>query len=192
MGVTTLDIAWAGQSVVEGRTEAAARHGDRAAWNELIARHDRRVVLVLLSHGVLPAEAKELAQEAWLRLIRQADARKLERLELPGLVVRQALYLARSESRRMRPEDAPADASPPTVDSAETRYVTLERLARARERLATLPHSARAVFELLYGEPHLSHAEVAARVGLSVQRVRQIICEVRKELRAELEEGTGE
>jgi RNA polymerase sigma-70 factor (ECF subfamily) len=36
----------------------------------------------------------------------------------------------------------------------------------------------------------LSHAEVAKKVGLSLQRVRQILCEVRKELREALE-GEG-
>jgi RNA polymerase sigma-70 factor (ECF subfamily) len=39
------------------------------------------------------------------------------------------------------------------------------------------------VFRLAYGGEGLSHAEVARRVGLSLQRVRQILCEVRAKLR---------
>ena len=182
-----MDITLEG-SVLEGATEAAARTGDRSAWTELIARHNRRVVLSLLAHGVLPAQAKEMAQEAWLRLITQADAKKLPRLELPGLAIRQALFLARSEARK--PGSSPEaleDVPESAIDSAETQFFDRERLQKAHERLQDLSPSARAVFERLYGDPQLSHAEVAARVGLSVQRVRQIVCEVRKVLRAELE-----
>ena len=184
-----MDITLEG-SVLEGATEAAARTGDRGAWTELIARHNRRVVLSLLAHGVLPAQAKEMAQEAWLRLITQADAKKLPRLELPGLAIRQALFLARSEARKPGQGTESLDDVPEAaIDSAETQFFDRERLQQAHERLQDLSPSARAVFERLYGDPQLSHAEVAARVGLSVQRVRQIVCEVRKVLRAELEAG---
>ena len=43
--------------------------------------------------------------------------------------------------------------------------------------------SAQNVFRTVYEEPGLSHSEAAAKLGLSVQRVRQVICEVRKKLR---------
>ncbi len=174
----------------EGATEEAARFGDRAAWTELIGRHNRRVVLSLLAQGILPAQAKEIAQEAWLRLITQADAKKLDRLELPGLAIRQATFLARSEARKAGQSTVPLEEAPEAnTESPEALYLTREKLHKARERLNDFSPSARAIFERLYGDPHLSHAEVAAQVGLSVQRVRQVICEVRKVLRAELEGG---
>ena len=183
-----MDITLQGSVMMESATEAAARKGDRGAWTELITRHNRRVVLSLLAHGVLPAQAKEMAQEAWLRLITQADAQKLDRLELPGLAIRQALFLARSEARKPgQAHESLEDQPEAAMESAESSFFTRERLQKAHERLQDLSPSARAVFERLYGDPQLSHAEVAARVGLSVQRVRQIVCEVRKVLRAELE-----
>lgn len=189
MRVAMLDMPFPGADASESPTEASARGGDREAWNELIARHNRRVVLVLMGAGLPPSQARDVAQEAWLRLIRQADAGKLERLQLPGLAVRQALFLARSEARKPGNATVELDASPVpgAVESPEARFLAVERLTRARARLAELSPSAQKVFGLLYGEPHLSHAEIAARIGLSVQRVRQIICEVRKELRADLE-----
>jgi RNA polymerase sigma factor (sigma-70 family) len=191
MRVAMLDMPFTGAEAAESQTETSARSGDRGAWNALIARHDRRVVLTLLGAGLLPAQARDVAQEAWLRLIRQADAGKLARLQLPGLVVRQALFLAQSVARKGGAAVVDADPSTSvTVESPEARYLAAERLTRAKARLAELSPSAQKVFELLYGEPHLSHAEIAARIGLSVQRVRQIICEVRKELRADLEGET--
>ncbi len=174
----------------ESETEAAARFGDRAAWSKLIARHNRRVMLSLLAQGVLPSHAKEIAQEAWLRLITQADAQKLERLELPGLAIRQAMFLARSDARKAGNNTVPLDEAPEgRSESPELALISRERLLKARERLNDFSPSARSIFDQLYGDPHLSHAELAAHAGLSVQRVRQIICEVRKVLRVELEGG---
>lgn len=189
-----MDITLSGSgATMDGPLETAALVGDRQAWTELIARHNRRVLLSLLAQGVLPAQAKEMAQEAWLRLITQADQRKLARLELPGLAIRQALFLARSEARKPG-QGQPAQAvdeseSEMGGESAEEVFFSKERLRQAQKRLRDFPPSSRAIFESLYGDPGLSHAEIAGRVGLSVQRVRQIICEVRKVLRAELEGG---
>src|SRR5689334_10042253 len=42
--------------------------GDRAAWDALVARHHRRVVVSLLARGVRVDRAHELAQETWARL----------------------------------------------------------------------------------------------------------------------------
>ncbi len=164
--------------------ERAALSGDRSAWNALIVRHQRQVVLSLISAGVRPAQAKEFANDAWLKLMERADDRRLAFLQLPGLVVKQALFLARSAGRRL---DTPPEPFAVDVDSAESSFLTRERLMRARQRVETLSGSSRAVFLQLYSEPTLSHAELAQRVGLSVQRVRQIICEVRKVLRTEVE-----
>jgi RNA polymerase sigma-70 factor (ECF subfamily) len=169
----------------------AALEGDRQAWSELIARHERRVLLSLLAAGVAPAQAREFAQEAWLMLLNRAKARRLQYLQLPGLAIRQALYLARAQGRRPDARVADPAEAPEELDPAATPellYLSRERLERARARLDGLHHSARSIFLALYQEPQLSHAEVADRVGLSVQRVRQIICEVRKQLRADLEE----
>ncbi len=176
-----------GESSMPGSVSRRALEGERAAWEELIARHGRRVVLSLIAHGVLPAQAREFAQDAWMRVMQQASQGRLAYLQLPGLVVRQGLYLARAANRR--PEALPQVGEPEDLESPEASYLARERLARARARVDSLAPSARTVFLLLYTEPQLSHAELAARVGLSVQRVRQIICEVRKELRAHLEES---
>jgi RNA polymerase sigma-70 factor (ECF subfamily) len=48
---------------------------------------------------------------------------------------------------------------------------------------------ARRVFEFVYEHPELSYTEVAGHLRLSSQRVKQIVCEVRKQLRAALEEN---
>ena len=184
----------------ERTLSSRALAGDAEAWNALIARHDHRVVVSLLARGVRIDRAKDLAQEAWIRLVEQQRAGRLTHLQLPGLAIAQAAFLSLEAARRdgARGDPLPLDsemvrAATDLVDpgaDAETRLLTTERLECAERVLASFASNARAVFTLTYGGEGLSHAEVAAKVGLSLQRVRQILCEVRKELRSALE-GEG-
>jgi RNA polymerase sigma-70 factor (ECF subfamily) len=174
--------------------EARALAGDRAAWDALIVRHERRVVVSLLGCGLPIDRAKELAHEAWVLLVERQRRGELTELRLPGLAIAQAGFLARDERRRQlrvdrragRPEAASAvlDRRP----GAEERLLYREQLARAVQRLETLRPAARQTFLMLYEEAELTHREAAARLGLSEQRVRQIVCEVRRSLREALEE----
>jgi DNA-directed RNA polymerase sigma subunit (sigma70/sigma32) len=50
----------------------------------------------------------------------------------------------------------------------------------------------RRVFQAMYGGLCKGAEEVARQTGLSVQRVRQIHCEVRKKLRESLQGASGE
>jgi len=168
-----------------------AQRGDRGAWTVLIKRHDHRVVLSLLARGIRIDQARELAHQTWIRLIAQQAAGRLERIELPGLAIRQAGFLALDAARRGSPA---ADASPPDsaglVDpeaSIEERLIRREELVRVQAELARCSPVARALFDLLYTHPEMPHAEAARRLGLSVQRVRQTLCEVRARLRAAIE-----
>lgn len=170
--------------------------GERRAWDALIARHQRRVVVSLLARGIRVDRAHELAQETWARLIQQQQRGLLTELRLPNLALTQAAFLAADDARRTRREalagnveELPERQHPvdPTA-SAERRLLSEEQLSRARVALSGCSPSARSVFLLACDGQELPHAEVAARVGLSVQRVRQILCEVRKKLRTALEE----
>ena len=167
-----------------------ARRDDRDAWGALIARHDHRVVLSLVARGIRIGQAREIAQQTWLRLIAQQRAGRLDRLELPGLAIRQAAFLAGDAARRRASggDDAGATAEP--IDPAATieeRLIQREALDRARAELERCSPVARRVFALLYGNPGMRHAAAARELDLSVQRVRQILCEVRARLRAAIE-----
>ena len=67
-------------------------------------------------------------------------------------------------------QDPPAEAA---EDSAKRRQIV---------------EGARQIFLAVYGPEGRSHAEVARDLGLSVQRVRQALCEVRARVRAALRE----
>ena len=166
--------------------------GERQGWDELVARHDRRVLLSLLARGVRLDRAREIAQETWARLIEQQRAGKLERLELPGLAVAQAAFFAREDARRRRAdvlleEEGPLSAIADGSADVEALVAAREQLERARAELARCSPAARRVFQVVYDDPDAPHAEAAEKLGLSVQRVRQTLCEVRSRLRRALE-----
>jgi RNA polymerase sigma factor (sigma-70 family) len=180
---------------------AASDRGDgRAAmapardWSRLIAVHQHRVVLSLVAAGFGFDQARELANEAWARLMEKDRRGALAEVKLPGLAIVQARFLALDERRRdalqaRRQDDAPV-AEHHLVDRSpdpEQRLLTRQQARRALDAVAASPPSMQRLFRLLYREPGLAHARAAEELGLSVQRVRQILCELRKRVRAAIE-----
>ena len=81
----------------------------------------------------------------------------------------------------------------PIVDrgpSPEAELLTREQLRQVLNILEGCSESARVVFFHVYSDPAPNHQVVADRVGLSLQRVRQIRCEVRQKMRRALESET--
>jgi RNA polymerase sigma factor (sigma-70 family) len=159
-------------------------------WDELMRRHGRRVVVALVSRGIPLERAKELAQDAWMRVIDRHRAGLIPELSLPGLIITQASFLARDDLRR---EGRRAKLDEPRQHAGGEHALDLEQQLDARQQLRVVravldraPANARRVFALLYGERALTPTEVATELGLSVQRVRQIVCELRKRMRSEL------
>ncbi len=183
------------QSSIDEHVTELARSGDTSAWSTLIARHGRRVLLALLARGVRANRAEEIVQETWERLIAKSRDGQLGRLQLPGLAITQALHLAIDDARRNRTRSAASlddseDAQhvPDPTPLALDRMVSRERLDRALAELARCPPRAREVFALVHDNPEVAHAEMAEKAGVSVQRLRQTLCEVRARLRGAMED----
>lgn len=163
-----------------------------ASWSDSIRLHDHTVVVALLSKGVRLDDARDLSQESWTRLIAADQAGRLERIELPGLAIRQAMFLLserrRVTRRRVEVPEAEAhelrgtDAPEAVLESRQALAIVAAELARATPR-------AREVMEASLSAS-IPHAEHAAAIGLSVQRFRQVLCIVRARLRAAVEEAT--
>jgi RNA polymerase sigma factor (sigma-70 family) len=169
----------------------AALAGDSQGWARLIERHNHRVVVSLLARGLTIDRARELAQETWLRLIENHRAGRLDTLVLPGLAIVQAGFLA--ANARREGARTPAALEEATLlapgATAEDRVIDRQQLDRVAQALASCPASARRVFEFVYDHPELTYAEAGTELGLSSQRVKQVVCEVRKRLRDSLKEG---
>ena len=59
----------------------------------------------VVAFGLRVDRAEEIAQRAWARLIEKFGRGELATIELPGLAIAQARYLARDELRRMGNEE---------------------------------------------------------------------------------------
>jgi RNA polymerase sigma-70 factor (ECF subfamily) len=177
---------------MEGRSEA---------WDELALRHTPRVRLVLLARGVPLELVEDVTQEAWVRLIEQQRSGRLRTLELPGLVIAQARWLALEARRTLaRRSGLSAQVARALGDETsagggsdvEAHAMHAEQLERVRHALDAFPRRSREVFGAVYGPGGHSHAWVAETFGLSVQRVRQILCEIRARARSEMIAAEGE
>jgi RNA polymerase sigma factor (sigma-70 family) len=173
--------------------EQLALLGHREAWDALIARHTPRVVLALLAIGLPATRARELAGDAWMRLVEQQRRGRIQRLELPGLAIAQARFLALEGNRAEAAShpSLPLDVAESVADphpTPEDRLLSSEQLGRARDVLATCSRSHERVFRLVYGPRGMSQADVARQLNLSVERVRHILMELRKKLRSAIEE----
>jgi DNA-directed RNA polymerase specialized sigma24 family protein len=162
------------------------------SWSDAIRLHSHTVVVALLSKGVRLDDARDLVQESWTRLMTAHQAGRLERIELPGLAIRQAMFLL-AERRRITRRRVEV---PETEAHSLTSGVQPEALIEARQALAIVAAElsleaprAREVMEASLSTS-VPHAEHAAAIGLSVQRFRQVLCMVRARLRDALDEAT--
>ena len=112
----------------------AANDGDDAAWGAIVDRFAGLVWATARAHRLAPAEAADVAQTTWLRLVENLDRiNDPERLGawLATTARRECLRHIRLQSRELPTgEDALFEA--PSDDRAEQRLITRERNAAVR------------------------------------------------------------
>jgi len=180
-------------TIAESDLAAFALAGTTEAWDELVRRHSRSVWLTLLAHGVRADTAEDLVQEVWMRLIQQQRAGRLPVLQLPGLAIAQARWVAYETQRTSHRREMLAASSLPWERGAgseaireancEDRVLARDRLEEVARVLETCSPRAQRVFLAVYGAHWRSQEEVARAEGLSLQRVRQILSELRGKMK---------
>ena len=164
----------------------AARRGDPAATEELIRRHLRAAYAVALAVLGRPADAEDVAQDAFLVAIERLDeCRDPARFSgwLVQIVRNRALHAV--EKRKLRD---PRDHEGEVVAHVPASDVVLRGQLLAA--LATLTPVQREVV-LLHDLDGWTHAEIADALGLSETNCRQHLFTARKALRGRLEADHG-
>ena len=173
---------------------AAALKGDQAAWNDLVHRYAPLVAAVLARCRLAGADADDVSQLVWLRLVEH-----LKDLREPRALPKWIVTTTRNESirlinagRRTTPfnplteqagdlADLTDLADPATPDEplmlAELRQALLEALAE-------LPERQRAVLLLQFEEPEISYAEIGRRLGMRVGSIGPTRARAIEKLRA--------
>ncbi|MGH9110654.1 MAG: RNA polymerase sigma factor [Acidimicrobiales bacterium] len=175
-----LPAGWDGP--IAARDQVALDAAVRRAWTVVYHRARARVVD--------PAEAEEVAQEVFCRVLLRLGATPGTDLEVRAGYLRRAAsnlladrWRARARHRdadRRVAESRPAEPAPP-----DERLVVAEEHETLRRALARLPPVQRQVLRLRIVE-ELSAEETAAVVGKSAAAVRQIQHRALKTLRSHL------
>ena len=175
--------------------ELLARIGNNepAAVNEMVTRKLPRL-LALASRILGDAdEAKDVAQESFLRIWRQAASWRSGEARFDTWLHRVALNLCHDRLRRrkerpLNEEEALelADSAPPLDEQLES----ADRNARMAAALAALPARQREAIVLQYYQ-ELSNIDAAALMNTSVEALESLLSRARRQLRSQLADTPG-
>lgn len=160
--------------------------GDRRAYGVLVDRHLDRTVAVARRILGTNAEAEDVAQEAFLRLWRNADRYRPEVGRFTTWFYRITTNLCLDLRRRpahaaLEEAGDPADPGDDPAQAAE-RSAAATALSRA---MADLPERQRAAISLTYAAG-MSNADAAATLSVSVKALETLLVRARRALRSGL------
>ena len=124
----------------------AAKAGDQGSWNQLVDRFLPLVTAVISRYRLPPADADDVNQTVWLRLVEHLDDLREPRA-LPGWLS----TITRNESVkviRLRGHDMPVDPRSTTMTRADdlpeldANLIREERASALREAMLELPPRA--------------------------------------------------
>jgi RNA polymerase sigma factor (sigma-70 family) len=150
-----------------------AREGDQEAWYALVERYAPLVWSICRRHGLGHADAENVGQNVWLKLVRQLDSIR-EPTALPGWL---ATTARRECARVLHPVPGLHDAGylrdsatvpDDCAEPVDQELSVAERHAALCEAFLRLPPCCRRLISVLIEDPPLSYAEISARLGISV------------------------
>ena len=150
----------------------AAKAGDQDSWNQLVDRFLPLVTGVISRYRLPAADADDVNQSVWLRLVEHLDDLR-EPLALPGWLA----TIARNESVRLirlRSHDTPVDPQSTTMTGAvdvpdlDENLVREERASALREAMLELPAQRRELLMLLMADPPVSYEQISAIMGIAI------------------------
>ena len=189
---TTSEAAVSAKPATDYELTQAAAAGEMAAFEELYARHSRRVYSLCLRMTANTAEAEDLAQEVFIQLYRKAGSFRGESAFttwLHRLTVNQVLMHFRRRGVRMEQVTEDGESPQQVVAGTEnpSQMPVVDRIALDKA-IGQLPPGYRAVFVLHDVEGH-EHEEVARLLGCSVGTSKSQLHKARMKLRNLLTTG---
>jgi RNA polymerase sigma factor (sigma-70 family) len=149
----------------------AAAAGDEHAWHEIVDRYTPLLGSVIRRFRLTTAEAQDVAQTVWLRLVEHLSGLREPRA-LPMWIIttgkRESLRCL-SERRRTVPYDPLEPSWPPFPaedPEPEAELLRADRHEALLAGLADLPARQRELLLLLVADPPLSYAQITERTGI--------------------------
>jgi RNA polymerase sigma factor (sigma-70 family) len=171
-----------------------AAEGDQSAWDAIVDRFGSLVWATVRSHRLGSAEAGDIVQTVWLRLVEHIhDIRDPDRLGgwLATTARRESLRFLRTAGRTI-PTGEAADLEPadPEVPPVEAALLTGERDTVLWRAFRTLSERCQALLRLLVADPAPSYQEVGDALDMPVGSIGPTRARCLERLRAALE-GEG-
>jgi RNA polymerase sigma factor (sigma-70 family) len=168
----------------------AAAEGDQAAWNGLVDRYNGLVWSVARSHRLAMADASDVVQTTWLRLVEH-----LGRLQDPERVGawlattarREALRALRHSARQVPTEELPEAGTTAQLDAA---LLVAERDQALWQAFGGLSERCQALLRILVADPPPSYEEVGAALDMPIGSIGPTRARCLERLRG-LAEGEG-
>jgi RNA polymerase sigma factor (sigma-70 family) len=148
----------------------AANDGDEAAWAAIVDRFAGLVWATARAHRLTQAEAADVSQTTWLRLVENLD--RIKNPEglgawLATTARRECLRHIRLKGRELPTgEDSVFEVA--SEDHAAQRLITRERNAALRRAFARISERCQALLRLLAAPEPPSYDEVAAALGMPI------------------------
>jgi RNA polymerase sigma-70 factor (ECF subfamily) len=175
--------------------ELLARIGNNepAAVNEMVTRKLPR--LLALAGRLLgdADEARDVAQESFLRIWRQAAHWRSGEARFDTWLHRVVLNLCHDRLRRRKARPLTDEEAAELVDnspSAEDQLHSQDRSDRVAAALAALPERQREAIVLQYYQ-ELSNSDAAALMNISVEALESLLSRARRQLRSQLADTPG-
>jgi RNA polymerase sigma factor (sigma-70 family) len=150
-----------------------ARTGDKQAWDALVERYASLVWSICRRNQLGRADAEDVCQSIWLRLVDQLD-RLRDPAALPGWLVtttqRECVRVLRAAHRpQALAQVADAENIPDQqAGTAEREVLVAERRAALREAFAHLPPDNQRLITMLIQDPPVPYAEISAKLGIPI------------------------
>jgi RNA polymerase sigma-70 factor, ECF subfamily len=169
-----------------------AARGDKAAFAQLVARHQRRLLSLASRLAGSRVMAEDIVQDVFTRAWIKApswQARSAHGGSYAAWLSRIAVNLCIDSHRRRRPSDP--DAIEDLLDTganAEEMLLRQELATRVSAAVAALPERQRIAIGLFY-DGELSNAEGAAAMEISVGAFELLLVRARRALRLAMGDG---
>jgi len=153
--------------------------GDEAAWAAIVDRYATLIWAVCRRFGLYQADADDVAQAVWLRLLEHLPDLR-EPAALPGWMVtttrRECLRHAQKAQGRSSREAPLVEEilSPSAAVDLDDGLLQAERFDALRAAFAALGTKCRELLSLLLRDPTPAYAEISAELGMPVGSIGPI------------------